>query len=90
MCWISFLFTAAWSSANLPDQEISPEMVLFYITQDTQRHPLLPELKSGCFLFSFSVSSLMGGEKKDTFSFLDNVVLLTNLLVTLNDFLNYW
>ncbi|KAG5522514.1 hypothetical protein RHGRI_034620 [Rhododendron griersonianum] len=34
---------------NLPDQEISPEMVLFYITQDTQRHPLLPELKSGGF-----------------------------------------
>lgn len=32
----------------------------------------------------------MGGEKKDTFNFLDNVVLLTNLLVTLNDFLNYW
>ncbi|XP_062118037.1 uncharacterized protein LOC133831676 isoform X2 [Humulus lupulus] len=28
---------------------IAPEMVIFYVTQDTQRHPLLPELKSGGF-----------------------------------------
>ncbi|KAF5805509.1 putative vacuolar protein sorting protein 26 related protein [Helianthus annuus] len=31
---------------------ISPEMVFFYITQDTQRHSLLPELKSGGFKIS--------------------------------------
>ncbi|KAG5522515.1 hypothetical protein RHGRI_034620 [Rhododendron griersonianum] len=42
-------FIIETAKANLPDQEISPEMVLFYITQDTQRHPLLPELKSGGF-----------------------------------------
>ncbi|XP_052176446.1 uncharacterized protein LOC127790797 isoform X3 [Diospyros lotus] len=36
--------------ANLPDQPaLSPEMIMFYITQDTQRHTLLPELKSGGF-----------------------------------------
>ncbi|KAF4373557.1 hypothetical protein F8388_025251 [Cannabis sativa] len=28
---------------------VAPEMVIFYVTQDTQRHPLLPELKSGGF-----------------------------------------
>lgn len=28
---------------------VSSELVIFYITQDTQRHPLLPELKSGGF-----------------------------------------
>ncbi|PSR96522.1 Down syndrome critical region protein [Actinidia chinensis var. chinensis] len=38
--------------ANLPDQPLSPEMVIFYITQDTQRHSLLPELKSGGFRVS--------------------------------------
>ncbi|KAI8528609.1 hypothetical protein RHMOL_Rhmol12G0161200 [Rhododendron molle] len=42
-------FIIETETANLPDQAISPEMVLFYITQDTQRHPLLPELKSGGF-----------------------------------------
>ncbi|KAK3228311.1 hypothetical protein Dsin_008173 [Dipteronia sinensis] len=36
-------------SADLPEQPIAPEMVIFYITQDTQRHPLLPELKTGGF-----------------------------------------
>ncbi|XP_057767410.1 uncharacterized protein LOC130987765 [Salvia miltiorrhiza] len=34
---------------NLPQKPISPDMVIFYITQDTQRHTLLPELKSGGF-----------------------------------------
>ncbi|XP_057472987.1 uncharacterized protein LOC130761499 [Actinidia eriantha] len=38
--------------ANLPDQPLSPEMVIFYMTQDTQRHSLLPELKSGGFRVS--------------------------------------
>uniref|UniRef100_A0A2P2JXS3 Vacuolar protein sorting-associated protein 26C n=2 Tax=Rhizophora mucronata TaxID=61149 RepID=A0A2P2JXS3_RHIMU len=33
----------------LLDRPVSPEMVIFYVTQDTQRHPLLPELKSGGF-----------------------------------------
>ncbi|KZV24867.1 Down syndrome critical region protein 3 [Dorcoceras hygrometricum] len=32
---------------NLLQKPVSPEMVFFYITQDTQRHQLLPELKSG-------------------------------------------
>ncbi|GFZ12296.1 vacuolar protein sorting-associated protein 26 [Actinidia rufa] len=45
--------------ANLPDQPLSPEMVIFYMTQDTQRHSLLPELKSGCFLFSFPLTLLL-------------------------------
>ncbi|KAK4843071.1 hypothetical protein QYF36_003581 [Acer negundo] len=35
--------------ADLPERPIAPEMVIFYITQDTQRHPLLPELKTGGF-----------------------------------------
>ncbi|KAM7475303.1 hypothetical protein LguiB_022546 [Lonicera macranthoides] len=35
--------------ANLSAKPISPEMVIFYITQDTQRHSLLPGLKSGGF-----------------------------------------
>ncbi|KAF5957886.1 hypothetical protein HYC85_005111 [Camellia sinensis] len=35
--------------ASLPDQPVSPELVIFYITQDTQRHSLLPELRSGGF-----------------------------------------
>ncbi|XP_073317476.1 uncharacterized protein [Primulina huaijiensis] len=34
---------------NLLQQPVSPEMVMFYITQNTQRHQLLPELKSGGF-----------------------------------------
>ncbi|KAI7755992.1 hypothetical protein M8C21_022104 [Ambrosia artemisiifolia] len=36
----------------LPEKPVSPEMVFFYITQDTQRHSLLPELKSGGFKVS--------------------------------------
>lgn len=38
--------------AELLELPISPELVLFYITQDTQRHPLLSELKSGGFRVS--------------------------------------
>ncbi|XP_012853259.1 PREDICTED: Down syndrome critical region protein 3 isoform X2 [Erythranthe guttata] len=34
---------------NLPQKPVSPETVIFYITQDTQKHALLPELKSGGF-----------------------------------------
>ncbi|KAK9106540.1 hypothetical protein Syun_022551 [Stephania yunnanensis] len=34
---------------SLYKRPMSPEMVSFYITQDTQRHPLLPELLSGRF-----------------------------------------
>ncbi|CAL5373753.1 unnamed protein product [Camellia sinensis] len=34
----------------LPDQPVSPELVIFYITQDTQRHSLLPELRSESIL----------------------------------------
>ncbi|CAI9295472.1 unnamed protein product [Lactuca saligna] len=35
-----------------PEKPVSPEMVFFYITQDTQRHSLLHELKSGGFKVS--------------------------------------
>ncbi|KAL8197997.1 hypothetical protein R6Q57_029962 [Mikania cordata] len=38
--------------AILPEKPVSPEMVFFYITQDTQRHTLLPELRSGGFKVS--------------------------------------
>ncbi|EYU24156.1 hypothetical protein ABFS82_04G130600 [Erythranthe guttata] len=34
---------------NLPQKPVAPETVIFYITQDTQKHALLPELKSGGF-----------------------------------------
>ncbi|XP_059640932.1 uncharacterized protein LOC132283066 isoform X2 [Cornus florida] len=42
-------FIIETEKANLPEQAVSPERVIFYITQDTQRHPLLPELRSGGF-----------------------------------------
>ncbi|CAN6577795.1 unnamed protein product [Malus baccata var. baccata] len=42
-------FIVESDKADLLEQPVSPEMVLFYLTQDTQRHPLLPELKSGGF-----------------------------------------
>ncbi|GAU16291.1 hypothetical protein TSUD_299230 [Trifolium subterraneum] len=50
---------------------LSPEMVIFYITQDTQRHPLLPELKSEASAVPiqsidiqlFRVESILHGEK---------------------------
>ncbi|KAL5748768.1 hypothetical protein ACOSP7_025808 [Xanthoceras sorbifolium] len=43
--------------ADLPERPISPEMVIFYITQDTQRHPLLPELKTGGFRVTGKMST---------------------------------
>ncbi|KAH7528549.1 hypothetical protein FEM48_Zijuj05G0083900 [Ziziphus jujuba var. spinosa] len=58
-------FIVESDKGDLLERPISPEVILFYITQDTQRHPLLPELKSGLlvathvalyafpFLFSF-------------------------------------
>ncbi|KAJ4848370.1 hypothetical protein Tsubulata_020437 [Turnera subulata] len=44
--------------ADLLEQPASPEMVIFYITQDTQKHPLLPELKSGGFRVTGRMSTL--------------------------------
>ncbi|XP_016481566.1 uncharacterized protein LOC107802566 isoform X2 [Nicotiana tabacum] len=40
------------------EKPISPEVVMFYITQDTQRHSLLPELKSGGFRVSGKICTL--------------------------------
>uniref|UniRef100_A0A6N2LVG5 Uncharacterized protein n=1 Tax=Salix viminalis TaxID=40686 RepID=A0A6N2LVG5_SALVM len=37
---------------------VSPEIAIFYITQDTQRHPLLPEIKSGGFRVTGRISTL--------------------------------
>ncbi|MED6157751.1 hypothetical protein PIB30_026145 [Stylosanthes scabra] len=49
-------FLCAWIiSDDLLQRPIPPEMVIFYITQDTQRHPLLPELKSGVLFFHLRV-----------------------------------
>ncbi|OIW20144.1 hypothetical protein TanjilG_02124 [Lupinus angustifolius] len=42
---------------DLLQRSLSPEMVIFYITQDTQRHPLLPELKSGGFRVTGKIST---------------------------------
>ncbi|XP_048330527.2 uncharacterized protein LOC107418538 isoform X2 [Ziziphus jujuba] len=42
-------FIVESDKGDLLERPISPEVILFYITQDTQRHPLLPELKSGGF-----------------------------------------
>ncbi|XP_042495360.1 vacuolar protein sorting-associated protein 26C-like isoform X2 [Macadamia integrifolia] len=42
---------------NLLEAPVSPEMVIFYITQDTQKHPLLPELRSGGFRISGKIST---------------------------------
>ncbi|KAL6281698.1 hypothetical protein ACE6H2_018579 [Prunus campanulata] len=42
-------FIVESDKADLLERPVSPEMVIFYLTQDTQRHPLLPELKSGGF-----------------------------------------
>lgn len=38
---------------DLPERPLPPEMVIFYITQDTQRHPLLPEIKTGLSILPF-------------------------------------
>lgn len=43
--------------ADLLERPVSPEMVIFYITQDTQRHPLLLELKSGGFRVTGKMST---------------------------------
>lgn len=37
-------------SASLAGPPVSPELVSFYITQDTQKHQLLPELLTGYLL----------------------------------------
>lgn len=42
-------FIVESDKADLVERPVSPDMVVFYITQDTQRHPLLPQLKSGGF-----------------------------------------
>ncbi|XP_010271323.1 PREDICTED: Down syndrome critical region protein 3 homolog [Nelumbo nucifera] len=42
---------------NLLEAPISPEVVVFYITQDTQKHPLLPELLSGGFRVTGKIST---------------------------------
>lgn len=47
---LAYLFYIYVFVADLLEGPIPPEMVIFYITQDTQRHPLLPELKSGLLL----------------------------------------
>ncbi|XP_011035602.1 PREDICTED: Down syndrome critical region protein 3 homolog isoform X2 [Populus euphratica] len=44
--------------ADLLERPVSPEMAIFYITQDTQRHPLLPEIKSGGFRVTGRISTL--------------------------------
>lgn len=43
-------FSVIFSTDTLPEKPISPEMVFFYITQDTQRHLLLSHLKLGLLL----------------------------------------
>ncbi|GMH03925.1 hypothetical protein Nepgr_005764 [Nepenthes gracilis] len=43
-------FIIGSGKAELLESPDSSELVMFYMTQDTQRHPLLPELKSGGFL----------------------------------------
>ncbi|CAI0400416.1 unnamed protein product [Linum tenue] len=49
-------FIVETDKVYLLERPVSPEMAIFYITQDTQRHPLLPELKSG----GFRVTGRMG------------------------------
>ncbi|XP_057737002.1 uncharacterized protein LOC130954285 isoform X2 [Arachis stenosperma] len=50
-------FIVESDKADLLQRPIPPEMVIFYITQDTQRHSLLPELKSGGFRVMGKISS---------------------------------
>ncbi|KAL2944616.1 Down syndrome critical region protein 3-like protein [Bienertia sinuspersici] len=45
-------FIVESEKVDLLELPISPELVLFYITQDTQKHPLLSEIKSGGFRVS--------------------------------------
>ncbi|XP_060205434.1 uncharacterized protein LOC132633193 isoform X3 [Lycium barbarum] len=42
---------------NLPEKPLSPEMVIFYMTQDTQRQSLLPELKSESILVGEKIAT---------------------------------
>ncbi|XP_042500026.1 vacuolar protein sorting-associated protein 26C-like [Macadamia integrifolia] len=42
---------------NLLEAPVSPEMIVFYITQDTQNHPLHPELRSGGFRITGKIST---------------------------------
>ncbi|XP_022137705.1 Down syndrome critical region protein 3 homolog isoform X2 [Momordica charantia] len=51
-------FIVESDTADLLERPLSSEMVIFYITQDTQRHPLLPELKSGGFRVTGKMSTL--------------------------------
>uniref|UniRef100_A0A6N2LS91 Uncharacterized protein n=2 Tax=Salix viminalis TaxID=40686 RepID=A0A6N2LS91_SALVM len=44
--------------ADVLERPVSPEIAIFYITQDTQRHPLLPEIKSGGFRVTGRISTL--------------------------------
>ncbi|KAJ6295109.1 hypothetical protein OIU76_023079 [Salix suchowensis] len=44
--------------ADVLERPVSPEMAIFCITQDTQRHPLLPEIKSGGFRVTGRISTL--------------------------------
>ncbi|KOM54467.1 hypothetical protein LR48_Vigan10g035900 [Vigna angularis] len=50
-------FIVESDKADLPQRPLSPEMVIFYITQDTQRHSLLHELKSGGFRVTGKIST---------------------------------
>nr|KYP65492.1 Down syndrome critical region protein 3 isogeny [Cajanus cajan] len=50
-------FIVESDKADLLQRPLSPEMVIFYITQDTQRHPLLPEIKSGGFRVTGKIST---------------------------------
>ncbi|KAF3437153.1 hypothetical protein FNV43_RR19906 [Rhamnella rubrinervis] len=50
-------FIVESDKADLLEGPIPSEMVIFYITQDTQRHPLLPELKSGGFRVTGRIST---------------------------------
>ncbi|XP_051113896.1 uncharacterized protein LOC127239650 isoform X2 [Andrographis paniculata] len=53
---------------NLPEKPVPPELIIFYITQDTQRHTLLSELRKGGFRVTgrictqCSLSDPVGGE----------------------------
>ncbi|KAK4779386.1 hypothetical protein SAY86_006914 [Trapa natans] len=51
-------FIVESDKAELLERPVSSEMVVFYITQDTQKHPLLPELKSGGFRVTGRISTL--------------------------------
>ncbi|XP_012086277.1 vacuolar protein sorting-associated protein 26C isoform X2 [Jatropha curcas] len=50
-------FIVESDKADLLAQPVSPETAIFYITQDTQKHPLLPELKSGGFRVTGRIST---------------------------------